>query len=250
MPFAPKVDTHLLEEITYYGPRSGCAVQRPGYRKIVYAASTSVSYKARMLKSTLNHLLTNVIPAARDYDRAENELSAAFAQNPDPVHWATAGQHAKRRAAEVAVAIDGLADRAANDLATTSEKVRNAVAPYCTIGSVSRPGSIERVCAVANAYKHAGPLHSKHPIASESDILAAGAGYGIDGYGIGKFGGVEVLVTERDGAVRKFLGDVPCAIAGWFQFLVAQGTTLPPDEYSVCGVCVKAANSVARAFCS
>ncbi len=200
-----------------------------------------------MLKSALNHLLTNVLPAAQDYDRAENELSAAYAQNPDPVHWATAGQQAKRRAAEVAVAIDGLADRAANDLGITPESARNAVAPYCTIGSVARPGSVERVCAVANAYKHAGPLRGKHPIASESDILAAGAGYGIDGYGIGKFGGVEVLVTERGASVRKFLGDVPSAIAGWFQFLVAQGTTLPPDEYRVCGVCVKSADLAARA---
>ena len=77
---------------------------------------------------------------------------------PTPIHWATAGQHAKRRAAEVAVAIDGLADRAANDLGTTPENVRNAVAPYCTIGSVARPGSIERVCAVANAYKHGGVM--------------------------------------------------------------------------------------------
>jgi hypothetical protein len=200
-----------------------------------------------MLSSALNHLLTNVIPAAQDYDRAENELSAAFAQNPDPAHWATTGQYARRRAAEVAVAIDGLADRAANDLGITPDNVRNAVAPYCTIDSVARPGSIERVCAVANAYKHAVLLRSKHPVASESDILAAGAGYGIDGYGIGKFGGVEVLVSERGGSVRKFLGDVPWAIAGWFQFLMAQGTTLPPDEYRVCGLCVKAADPAARA---
>jgi len=80
------------------------------------------------LKSALNHLLTNVLPAAQDYDRAENELSAAFAQNAEPAHWATAGQHANRRAAEVAVAIDGLADRAANDLGITPDNVRNAVA--------------------------------------------------------------------------------------------------------------------------
>jgi hypothetical protein len=59
--------------------------------------------EARMLSSTLNHHLTNVIPAAQDYDRAENELSVAFAQNPDPAHWATAGQYARRRAAEVAL---------------------------------------------------------------------------------------------------------------------------------------------------
>jgi hypothetical protein len=205
----------------------------------------SVVHKARMLKSVLNHLLTNVIPAAQDYDRAENELSAAFAQNADPAHWATAGQHAKRRAAEVAVPIDGLADRAANDLGITPDNVRNAVAPYCTIDSVARPGSIERVCAVANAYKHAGPLRGKHPIASESAILATGAGYGIDGYSIGKFGGVEVLVTERDGTVRKFLGDVPWAIAGWFQFLAAQGASLPADEHRICGLCVKAADPAA-----
>jgi hypothetical protein len=56
----------------------------------------------------------------------------------------------------------------------------------------------------------------KHPVASESDILATGAGYGIGGYGIGKFGGVEVLVTERNGTVRKFLGDVPWAISGFW----------------------------------
>ena len=205
-------------------------------------------HKDRMLKSVLNHLLMNVIPAAQDYDRAENELSAAFAQNADPAYWATAGQRAKRRAAEVAVAIDGLADRAANDLGITPDNVRNAVAPYCTINSVARPGSIERVCAVANAYKHAGPLRGNHPVASESDILATGAGYGIDGYGIGKFGGVEVLVTERDGTVRKFLGDVPWAIAGWFRFLAAQGATLPPDEYRVCGLVINAADPAALAI--
>ena len=197
-----------------------------------------------MLKSALNHLLTNVLPAAQDYDRAEKELSTAFDQSPDPVHWATAGQQAKRRAAEVAVAIDGLADRASNELGITPENVRNAVVPYCTIGGIARPGSIERVCAVANAYKHAGPLRGKHPIASELDILATGAGYGIDGYGVGKFGGVEVLVTERDGTVRKFLGDVPWAIAGWFQFLAAQGAAVPPDECRACGLCVKPADPV------
>ena len=129
-----------------------------------------------MLKSALNHLLTNVLPAAQDYDRAENELSAAFAEKVDPTHWATAGHHAKRCAAEVAVAIDGLADRAANDLGMTPDTVRNAVAPYCTIDSVVRPGSIERVCAMANAYKHAGPLHGKPPVASRVAYPRYGCG--------------------------------------------------------------------------
>jgi hypothetical protein len=200
-----------------------------------------------MLNSAFNHLLANVIPAAEDYARAETELSAAYDENADPSHWEMAGRHAKRRAAEVALAIDGLADRAANDLGIAPDDVRNAVAPLCVIDGTARPGSIERVCAVANAYKHAGPLRNKHPIASESDILAAGAGFGIDGYSVGKHSGVEVLVTERNGTVRKFLGDVPWAIAGWFQFLAGQGAVLSPDEHRVCGRWVKAADPASLA---
>lgn len=200
-----------------------------------------------MLNSAVNHLLANVIPAAKDYARAETELSATFDDNADPSHWEIAGQHAKRRAAEVALAIDGLADRAANDLGIAPDDVRNAVAQLCVIDGTARPGSIERVCAVANAYKHAGPLRGRHPIASESNILAAGAGFGIDGCGVGKWGGIEVLVTERDGTARKFLGEVPWAIAGWFKFLGGQGAALPPDEYRVCGLCVKAADPASLA---
>jgi hypothetical protein len=68
------------------------------------------------------------------------------------------------------------------------------------------------------------------------------ASYGIDGFGVGKFSGVEILVSERDGTMRKFLGDVPWSIAGWLQFLVAHGASLPADEYRVCGLCVNASD--------
>ena len=179
-----------------------------------------------MLTNTLDHLMTNVLPAARDYKQAENELSRAFDRNADPSTWQREGQQAKRRAAEVAIAIDGLADRAASALGLTPEIVRRQVGGYCSIDGVKRDGCIERVCAVANAYKHSGPLNAKHPISSESDVLATGAGYGIDGYGVGKYSGVEVLMNQKDGTVRKFLGDVPWAIAGWFQFLAGQGVAL------------------------
>src|SRR4051812_45518596 len=114
-----------------------------------------------MLNSALSHLLANVLPAAEDYVRAEKDLSAAFNENADPSHWAMAGRHAKRRGAEVALAIDGLADRAAADLGIAPDDARNAVAALCVIDGTARSGSIERVCAVANAYKHAGPLRSK-----------------------------------------------------------------------------------------
>ena len=161
--------------------------------------------RTKVLSNTVHHLMTNVLPAARDYEQAEDELSHAFARDADPKTWQQEGQQAKRRAAEVAIAIDGLADRAAAALGLTPEDVRKQVARRCVIGGATRPGSIERVCAVANAYKHSGPLHTRHPITSESDVLATGAGYGIDAFGVGKFSGVEVLVNQKDGCAK-----IPC----------------------------------------
>jgi hypothetical protein len=193
-----------------------------------------------MLAGTLKHLLDNALPAARDYERAEEELSAAFARDADPGSWAAEGQHAKRRAAEVAIAIDGLADRAGSALGLTPDDIRAQVSAHCVVGGAHRPGCIERVCAVANAYKHAGPLRPKHPIASDSDVLATGAGYGLDAFGVGKFGGVEVLVNQKDGSIRKFLADVPWAIAGWFRFLGMHGAAIPAEDYVVCNLRVHA----------
>jgi hypothetical protein len=193
-----------------------------------------------MLANTVNHMLNNVLPAARDYERAEEELSSAFQRNSDPQSWIKEGQTAKRRAAEVAIAIDGLADRAASALSLPPDDVRARVGQLCIIGAAHRPDCIDRVCAVANAYKHAGPLRAKHPIISESDVLATGAGYGIDGFGVGKMSGVEVLVNQKDGTIRKFFGDVPWAIAGWFRFLVDHGVAFPALDYVVCNLNIPA----------
>jgi hypothetical protein len=44
-----------------------------------------------MLTDALNHLLNNVLPAACDYERAEEELTAAFARDADPGSWGPAG---------------------------------------------------------------------------------------------------------------------------------------------------------------
>ena len=49
------------------------------------------------LDGVLNHLLHNVLPAARDYEAAEDVLSLAFKQNPDPTSWEQQGQQAKSR---------------------------------------------------------------------------------------------------------------------------------------------------------
>jgi hypothetical protein len=190
-----------------------------------------------MLKPTVDHLIANVIPAARDYNDAEVALTAALsAANGDQSKCQAECETAKRRAAEAAVALDGLADRAARALGTTPNAVRAQVAPLSAISGAVRQGCVDRVCAVANVYKHDVLTDPKHPIRSDADVLVVGAGYGIDAWGMGKYGGIEVMVHQTDGQQRKFLADVPYTVAGWFVFLKQHGAPLPPDTFTVCGL--------------
>jgi hypothetical protein len=82
------------------------------------------------------------------------------------------------------------------------------------------------------------PKHDqKHPIRTDADVLVVGTGYGIDGFGLGKYGGgIQVIVHQTDGQQRIFLADVPYAIAGWFAFLKHQGAPLPATSFIVCGL--------------
>jgi hypothetical protein len=60
-----------------------------------------------MLKATVDHLIANVLPAARDYNEAEQALSNAFAAgNYDQTKCQADCELVERRAVEVAVAID------------------------------------------------------------------------------------------------------------------------------------------------
>lgn len=88
---------------------------------------------------------------------------------------------------------------------------------------------------MATVYKHKIASDPTLSVDSDDDVLVVGLGYGLDGYGVGKFGGVEVLVRERSGEMHKFLGDVPVAIYAWFQLLRLRGAELPSQTYSVCG---------------
>lgn len=190
-----------------------------------------------MLKSTVDHLIVNVIPAAQDYNDAEVSLTAALAAaNGDQSKCHAECETAKRRAAEVAVAVDGLADRAARALGSTPNAVRAQVASLSAIYGTVRHGCVDRVCAVANAYKHDVLNDPKHPIGSDGDVLVVGAGYGIDGWGMGKYGGLEVMVHQIDGQQCKFLADVPYTVAGWFAFLKQEGASLPQTSFTICGL--------------
>jgi len=191
-----------------------------------------------LLDVAVDHLIHNVLPAAADYEAAENALSLAYAEDPTPDRWEAAARLTKRRAAELAIAIDGLTDRSEIDLGGTKGQIRNLVAALCNWPGTSagRPDCLERVRGVANAYKHANLNDPNLPISSEADVLVVSTGFGVDAYGAGKFGGVEVILRDKAGTSWKFLADAPVALVGWFRFLQAQGAALPSGPYKVCNL--------------
>jgi hypothetical protein len=193
-----------------------------------------------MLESAVDHLINNVLHSAVDYLAAENALSRAFDLSSLPTAWEAEARLAKRRAAELAIAIDGLPDRCKRDIGLSLTRIRADVDALCVWpGTTSlRPDCIGRVRGVANAYKHENLSDPTLPITSEADILVIGLGYGLDGFGVGKQGGVEVLVRDKTATSWKFLGDAPVSIAAWFKYLTAQGASIPAGSYYFGGVLV------------
>jgi len=186
------------------------------------------------LSNTLEHLLHYVLPAAAEYEAGEDSLSRAYTAGASTEE----AKVAKRKAAELAVAIDGLTDRVILELKTSPEKVRGAVSKLCVFPGTEtlRAEAFERVHSVANVYKHSVLTNKIHVINSFEDVLVVGLGFGLDAFGVGKYGGVEVLVKDKQGRLRKFLGDAPTVINAWFCFLRDSGAVLPQQTYIVCGV--------------
>lgn len=192
-----------------------------------------------MLTIAVNWLIHEVLPAAADYAAAERTLSEAYKADKRPAIWEAQARNAKRRAAQLAIAIDGLTDRSADDLKMTKANIRKEISALCELPGATtiRDGAHDRIRGVANAYKHQKLSDVSLPIDSDDDILVIGLGYGLDGFGVGKFGGApEVLVRERSGKKLKFLGDAPAAIAAWFRFLAANGAILPPGTHMMWGL--------------
>jgi hypothetical protein len=100
-----------------------------------------------------------------------------------------------------------LADRAKGELGIKIDLVRTQAAALCEIKGVKRDGC--RVRGVANAYEHQDFTGERLPILSNDDVLAAALGYGLEGYGVAKPGGVEIIVNEKGRERRKFLADLP-----------------------------------------
>jgi hypothetical protein len=193
-----------------------------------------------LLQSTLDHLMTNVLPAAEEYWASERQLSDAYLADANPTHWKAAADRAKRMASNLAVAIDGLTDRAANATGIQKKEIREQVAKSCIWpgGSQPRTDALERVRAIANAYKHQKLSDKTLPISSDEDVFALGVGWGKDGFGVGKFGSVEVFITDKNGNSWKFLGDAPVSISAWFRFLKSHGVSLPVQPVQLFNVTV------------
>ena len=179
------------------------------------------------MNRTAAHFIDHAIPAAQDYWDSELSLSSAIEQG-DADEIERARKTVVRMAANVAIAIDGLTDRAARELNQTKSQIRAAVTLLCNYpGGVPRTGAFGRVRGVANAYKHADLHDPTLPITTDNDILTVGLGYGLDGWGVGKMGGEEVIVQETDGTKYKFLGDVPTVLCGWANYIKTSGGALP-----------------------
>jgi hypothetical protein len=191
-----------------------------------------------LLENVVNHLISNALPAAADYEASEQSLSEALAADQAICHWEAAAVLAKRRAAELAIAIDGLTDRTSIEIRLSKVEIRRLVTSLCRWPSNMTPrlGSLERIRGVACAYRHANLTDPTLPISSDADLLVVGLGYGLDGYGVGKFNGVEVIIRESSGVSWKFLGDAPVALAAWFRFLRGQGAALPNGPYQMCNL--------------
>ena len=170
------------------------------------------------------HFVNFVLPAGRSYRVAEVALSKAFRQHGrETDEFRRAQNDAIREGSNMAIAFDALVDRARMVGGRSREQIYADVAPLCRHGDNLRDGVLERLSAIANAYKHYKLDEQRHPIRSADDVLAVGSGYGVDGYGVGKSGEPEVLIRLQDGKQRKLLGDGQLATVGWQTFLQSKG---------------------------
>ena len=122
-----------------------------------------------MLTATLDHLINYVLPAAMEYELAERNLSQAEMAGA----WNSEAILAKRKASELAVAVDGLADRANAELGGDIKILRSEISALCFWPGTEfrRDNAFERVFSVANAYKHFRLKDARNVVHSFDDVL-------------------------------------------------------------------------------
>lgn len=154
---------------------------------------------------------TIVMPAFREYERAEEILTQAVVHSVGDAH--DARMLVMRRARTASIELHQFVDRVATVKPkwAVPGKARDVmrwlkVNHLRQIDGVPVP-DIEILHDVADAFKHAELSQARQErdwfVKTDSAIISTGTGYGRLGWGEGKYGGVEqVVVRLRDGRYR------------------------------------------------
>ncbi len=185
----------------------------------------------------VSFLNEDTIIRARAYEAIENEFSKATLL-PSEESLEEIKKECLRKAKDLAISIDGLADRYGLITKQSRAEIIKLVQPYCTmgIGGSLRNDCLNRIRSVAVVHRHGIAHDPSLPIRDESDILYIGSSYGKDAYGVGKYSGEEVFARDASGEEYKFLADSAASIFGWFVFTGKKGLPIVRLEQSVLGI--------------
>lgn len=187
---------------------------------------SSCSNSSKWLRA-VDRFESRVLPTAIDYEIAEIALSEAIEEGSEAVVH-NARREVLRRGMQLASAIQNFVDYTLDAAGFSSKSVLIERLDQLTW---FEPGGDLRACfwrlnAAANVEKHSG-RKSDRIIRDENDVLVVGAGFGVDGFGVGKFGGEELLLNSSDGKTYKFIGDAAAALLAGARYLTEAG--YPPE---------------------
>jgi hypothetical protein len=128
-----------------------------------------------MLQNAVDHFIQNVIPAADDYNAAEDALSHAYRRDPQDAAWAAEARLAKRKAAELAIAArqDGCLDRrpaTPSRIRRTRARLPQAGSPSSSVSVAPKPGS----CQIFRQPRELAHTPISHPGAYRGSHLNGG----------------------------------------------------------------------------
>jgi len=182
---------------------------------------------------TVHYLEREVLSAAADYAAVEGDLDFAFT----PADQIDLRRLVKRRAYELAVAINGLTKCAADELGIPVAAVRQQVADFCAWpDGTLRDGCFGRVQKAADVFESFNLTDPSLLIDSDSDILVVTCGHDVDRRVVWRDNKEKVLFRNGGSAIWKFAGDAVITLRGWYRYLHIQGAALPPLPAEICNI--------------
>jgi hypothetical protein len=154
-----------------------------------------------------------VEPAFREYQEAEDELTRAAAED-EPIRLAEARNRALRRARTAAIEMHQFADRVTADkpswCPTTATATVQKVRDWLMSDYASPQHDVQVLHDAADAFKHGELTMSRKGrdwfVEDDRMIVSAKTGYGMLGWGEGKFSSAEeIIIEQKDGSPRSML---------------------------------------------